>query len=77
MKRILLALLLLAPGCTSTVVLGTLTTDGGTADLADMSSCTVCDQAFSPTDIALEDLGDAFPFPVDLTGGGGVNDLSH
>jgi hypothetical protein len=76
MKRILLALLLLAPGCTSTVILGTLAADGGTPDLADMNLCTVCDQAISPTDIAQQDLGDAF-FTFDLGGGGGINDLSH
>jgi hypothetical protein len=74
MRRIILALLVLATGCTSTVVLGTLATDGGITDLSD-TLCSGCDLSSTPTDISPQpDLGDAF-LPFDAFDG--VNDLSH
>ena len=71
MKRALLVALLVAVGCTPTVVLGTLSLDGGGGG-ADIAGCPVCDFAFHPLDGF--DAGDGFD---GFLGDGGAIDLAH
>ena len=68
MKRAALVVLLLATGCTRTVVLGTLAADGGTSDLGDMQACTVCDLGGGPflVDLASQSV-DALPSDIGAT----------